>query len=128
MNEGRKKLFVGNLSWGTSEDDLKTHFSKIGPVVSARIVADQYTGKSKGFGFIEMGSPELAEQAIEALNDKPFMDRNLRVSLALERPERSGGGGGGGGGRERSGGGGNRNFRSEGSQKPYRSRQTERMY
>ena len=88
MKEGMKKLFVGNLSWKTDEDSLKTHFSKIGTVISVRIIADQYTGKSKGFGFVEMETPELAAQAIKELNDQPFMDRNLRVSLALERAER----------------------------------------
>lgn len=117
MKEGMKKLFVGNLSWKTDEDSLKTHFSKIGAVISVRIIADQYTGKSKGFGFVEMESPELAAQAIRELNDQPFMDRNLRVSLALERAER-GPGGGGGGNRESRGGG----------DRPYRSRQSERAY
>ncbi len=122
----RKKLFVGNLSWSTDEESLKTHFSKIGTVVSVRIIADQYTGKSKGFGFVEMDSPDLAQVAIKELNDQPFMDRNLRVSLALERAER--------GGNERSersersdrGGGGNRE--SRGGDRPYRSRQAERTY
>jgi RNA recognition motif-containing protein len=124
----RKKLFVGNLSWSTDEDSLKTHFSKIGNVVSVRIIADQYTGKSKGFGFVEMDSAELAQLAIKELNDQPFMDRNLRVSLALERAER--------GGNERSdrndrggGGGGSSSGReSRGGDRPYRSRQTERTY
>lgn len=122
MKEGMKKLFVGNLSWKTDEDSLKTHFSKIGTVLSVRIIADQYTGKSKGFGFVEMESPELAAQAIKELNDQPFMDRNLRVSLALERSERGGNGNGG------NGGGGNsrdsRDSRGGGEHKPYRSRQS----
>jgi len=114
MKEGMKKLFVGNLSWKTDEDSLKTHFSKIGTVISVRIIADQYTGKSKGFGFVEMETPELAAQAIKELNDQPFMDRNLRVSLALERAERGPGGGG--------------NRESRGGDRPYRPRQSERAY
>jgi RNA recognition motif-containing protein len=113
-----KKLFVGNLSWKTSEDDLKTLFEKIGAVVSVRIIVDQYTGKSKGFGFVEMESGEAAQKAIQEYNEKPFMDRNIRVSLALERQERSGGSGGN---REYRGGG-------EGGQRQYRSRQPERSY
>lgn len=118
----RKKLFVGNLSWSTDEESLKTHFSKIGAVVSVRIIADQYTGKSKGFGFVEMDSPELAQTAIKELNDQPFMDRNLRVSLALERAERSGNERGGGERRERGG------RESRGGDRPYRSQQSERNY
>ena len=100
-----KKLFVGNLSWKTSEDNLKTLFEKFGTVVSVRIIVDQYTGKSKGFGFVEMDSPENAQKAIAELNEKPFMDRNIRVSSALERSERAPGGNGGGNG---GGGGGGR--------------------
>jgi len=112
MKEGMKKLFVGNLSWNTNEESLKTHFSKIGTVLSVRIITDPYTGKSKGFGFVEMETPELAAQAIRELNEQPFMDRNLRVSLALERSER---------------GSGNREPRGEGfSNKPYRHRSFER--
>lgn len=114
-----KKLFVGNLSWKTTEDNLKALFEKTGPVVSVRIIVDQYTGKSKGFGFVEMESPESAQKAIQEFNEKPFMDRNIRVSLALERQERSGGGGGNN--REYRGGG-------EGGQKQYRSRHAERTY
>jgi RNA recognition motif-containing protein len=130
----RKKLFVGNLSWTTDEDSLKNHFSKIGAVVSVRIIADQYTGKSKGFGFVEMDSPELAQTAIKDLNDQPFMDRNLRVSLALERAERGGNergsserGDRGGDRDSRGGGGGGRDSRG-GGDRPYRSRQVERTY
>jgi RNA recognition motif-containing protein len=116
MKEGMKKLFVGNLSWKTDEESLKEHFSKVGKVVSVRIIVDPYTGKSKGFGFVEMETPQLAQQAITELNDQALLDRNLRVSLALERAERSGSGGPG------AGGGG----RGEG--KPYRPRQSERTY
>jgi RNA recognition motif-containing protein len=108
-----KKLFVGNLSWKTSEDDLKTHFEKIGPVVSARIIFDSLTGKSKGFGFVEMEDAESAKKAIEELSDKPLLDRNLRISLALERNER-GGNTGGGGRREYNRGGGREGGRGDG--------------
>jgi RNA recognition motif-containing protein len=102
-----KKLFVGNLSWKTTEDDLKKHFEKIGAVVSARIIFDSLTGKSKGFGFVEMEDADAAKRAIEELSDKPLLDRNLRISLALERNERSGGSSGGGKTYNRREGGGN---------------------
>lgn len=96
-----KKLFVGNLSWNATEDDLKTHFESAGAVVSVKIVVDHYTGKSKGFGFVEMQDAEGAQKAIQELNDTALQDRKIRVSLALERNERSGGSGGGGGRRDR---------------------------
>lgn len=88
-----KKLFVGNLSWKSSEDDLKNLFSKFGGVASVRIIVDQYTGKSKGFGFVEMEDADGAAKAIAELNETPFMDRNIRVSAALERQERAPGSG-----------------------------------
>ena len=99
-----KKIFVGNLSWKVTEEILKPLFEPFGKVVSIKIISDQYTGKSKGFGFVEMETAEGAAQAIQELNDKPLLERNLRVSLAQERTERrdsprgnSGGGYGGGG-------------------------------
>ena len=79
------KIFVGNLSWKTTEDQLKSHFETYGPVLSAKIVTDQMTGKSKGFGFVEMGDADSANAAIRELNGKPLVDRALRVSLAQER-------------------------------------------
>lgn len=91
-----KKLFVGNLSWKATEDSLKQQFEAFGEVVSTKIILDQYTGKSKGFGFVEMANAEAAQKAINGLNDKDFLDRPLRVSLAQERPRdfnRSGAGG-----------------------------------
>ena len=88
-----KKLFVGNLSWKSSEDDLRNLFSKFGGVASVRIIVDQYTGKSKGFGFVEMEDADGATKAIAELNETPFMDRNIRVSAALERQERAPGSG-----------------------------------
>lgn len=88
-----KKIFVGNLPWKISEDQLKAHFEAFGKVVSAKIIIDQMTGKSKGFGFVEMENADDAANAIRELNDKPIRDlndkslsdRNLRVSLAQDR-------------------------------------------
>ena len=110
-----KKLFIGNLSWKATEEILKPLFEAYGTVVSLKIIVDQYTGKSKGFGFVEMESDEDAEKAIQGLNDKPVLDRNIRVSPAQERtdrPERGNFRGNGGGG-----GGGNRD-----GQRPFRPR------
>ncbi|MCB1114045.1 MAG: RNA-binding protein [Chlamydiia bacterium] len=84
----KKKIFVGNLPWKATEDDLRNHFQAYGEVLSVKIVNDQYTGRSKGFGFIEMDSGESANKAIQGLNEKPFLERNLRVSLAQERSPR----------------------------------------
>lgn len=83
-----KKIFVGNLSWKVTEDILKPLFEAYGNVVSIKIIVDQYTGKSKGFGFVEMDSADAAGKAIQELNDKPLLERNLRVSLAQERTDR----------------------------------------
>lgn len=108
-----KKIFVGNLAWRATEEDLKKLFEAYGPVLSVKIVTDQYTNKSKGFGFVEMETAEGAAAAIAELNEKPYLERNIRVSAAQDRPAESrsqgGGGGGGYGNRERrsSGGGGN---------------------
>lgn len=87
-----KKIFVGNLPWKATEDELKKLFEAFGVVLSVKIVLDQYTGKSKGFGFVEMEESDAAEAAIKELNEKPFLDRTLRVSLALDRPARREGG------------------------------------
>lgn len=119
-----KKLFIGNLSWKATEETLKPLFEAYGNVVSIKIIVDQYTGKSKGFGFVEMESAEDAEKAIQGLNDKPVLERNIRVSLAQERtdrPERGNSGGFGGG----YGGGGNRGGNRDGNrdgQRPFRPR------
>jgi RNA recognition motif-containing protein len=83
-----KKLFVGNLSWKATEDLLRQEFEQHGNVVSVKIITDPYTGKSKGFGFVEMDSADGAQAAIRELNDKPMLDRNMRVSLAQERTDR----------------------------------------
>lgn len=82
------KLFVGNLSWDTNEDELRDFFQTCGVVVSVKIISDKATGKSKGFGFVEMENADGATAAIAKLNDQPVRGRNIRVSLAQERPER----------------------------------------
>jgi RNA recognition motif-containing protein len=81
-----KKLYVGNLSWGTTEDNLKDLFAHFGGVVSASIITDRQTGRSRGFGFVEM---ENGEEAIHELNGKEFQGRHLRVSEATGRKPRS---------------------------------------
>lgn len=88
----KKKLFVGNLSWKATEDTLRPVFEACGKVVSIKIITD-HTGRSKGFGFVEMESAEDAQNAINTLNEKPHLDRNMRVSLAQERTDRPMGGG-----------------------------------
>lgn len=81
-----KRLFVGNLAWKASEDSLRSLFEQFGEVVSVKIVMDQYTGRSKGFAFVEMQDEQSAQQAVEGLDNQPFLDRPLRVSLAMDRP------------------------------------------
>lgn len=114
-----KKIFVGNLPWKATEEELKKLFEAFGSVTSVKIVLDQYTGKSKGFGFVEMEESDAAEAAIKELNEKPFLDRTLRVSLALDRPARREGSGGGNGGGGR---GGDRGHSSYNGERSYRSR------
>ena len=102
------KLYVGNLPFQTTSDDLRDHFAQAGNVESAQVVEDRMTGRSRGFGFVEMTSPEEAAAAIEQFNGKDFNGRNLTVNEARPRTDRGGGGGygGGGGGRGGYGGGG----------------------
>lgn len=105
-----KKLYVGNLPWSTSSSDLQSLFGQHGDVVSAEVISDRETGKSRGFGFVQMGNDAAADAAIEALNGHDMDGRALVVNEARERSPRSGGGGGGGrggyGGPRREGGGG----------------------
>ena len=101
-----KKLYVGNLSYQVDSSELEQLFGQHGTVVSAQIINDRDTGRSKGFGFVEMGSDEEAQAAIAALNGQEHGGRALTVNEARPREERSGGGGGGGGGRGGFGGGG----------------------
>ena len=98
------KLYVGNLSFDTSSEQLQTIFSEAGTVQSASVVEDRETGRSRGFGFVEMSTKEEAQAAITALDGKDVDGRNLKVNEAKPRENRSGGGGGGyggGGGRDR---------------------------
>jgi cold-inducible RNA-binding protein len=102
------KLFVGNLSFETSELELQDLFATCGPVTEVNIVTDKFTQKPRGFAFVTMGTPEAAQAAIQQLGGKNVNGRNLTVNEARPREERSGGGGGfgGGGGRGGYGGGG----------------------
>src|SRR5689334_11914129 len=108
------KLFVGNLSFNTTENDLQDAFAAHGTVVEANLMMDRASGRPRGFGFITMSTPEEAQKAIEAMNGKELDGRALTVNVARPREERSGGGGrrdfgGGGGGGRRDYGGGGRN-------------------
>lgn len=78
----QNKLFVGNLSWDAGDAELEELFSQYGEVTSARVVTDKFTGKSRGFGFVEMGSDEMAQAAISALNEQDFLGRPISVSVA----------------------------------------------
>ncbi len=102
------KLYVGNLSFSTSNEDLQELFSKAGTVESANVVEDRETGRSRGFGFVEMSSKEEADNAIEQFNGKEIEGRSLTVNEAKPRENRTGGGGGGGRGGYGGGGGGGR--------------------
>src|SRR5262249_31593136 len=118
-----KKLYVGNLAYGVSDSTLSQLFEAHGTVQSAQVIMDRDTGRSKGFGFVEMGSDAEAQAAIQALNGKEVEGRALTVNEARRREERGGGGRGGyggggggsggrgyGGGRGGSGGGGGRRY------------------
>ncbi|MGH7784101.1 MAG: RNA recognition motif domain-containing protein [Candidatus Binatia bacterium] len=97
------KIYVGNLPYSVTEDKLQQHFAQHGSVVSARVVTDKFSGRSKGFGFVEMSADGEAERAISALNGTDFEGRNIVVSEARPQAPRPGGGGPGGrpSGRER---------------------------
>jgi RNA recognition motif-containing protein len=100
-----KKLYCGNLSYNTSSSDLEQLFTEFGRVQSAEVIMDRDTGRSKGFGFVEMSTDAEAQAAIEGLNLKEHDGRALAVNEARPREDRRGGGGGGGGGRGGGGGG-----------------------
>jgi len=91
-----KRLFVGGLSWDTTEESLKTLFAEVGTVTSAQVIVDRDTGKSKGFGFVEMSTSEEASEAINRLNGKQLDGRAINVSEARPREERNNNRGGGG--------------------------------
>jgi len=112
------KLYVGNLSYSTTEDDLRQLFSQAGNVKSVSVIKDRDTGRSKGFAFVEMGSDDDAQKAISQFNGQSFQDRSLKVNVARPREDRPRGGGGFGGprgggdrGGPRGGGGGDRGGR-----------------
>jgi len=102
------KLYVGNLSFRTTSEELRDAFAAVGTVESASVIEDRETGRSRGFAFVEMATPEEATAAIEAFNGKDFGGRNLTVNEAKPRTDRGGGGGRGGYGGGRGGGGGGR--------------------
>jgi len=82
-------MYVGNLSFSVTEDDLKAAFSEFGEVVSVNIIMDKYSGKSKGFGFVEMPNNSEADKAIKSLNGSQLQGRNIKVNQATPRGERS---------------------------------------
>jgi RNA recognition motif-containing protein len=92
-----RKLYVGNLPFSASEDEIRDHFAQAGSVDTVKLIMDRDTGRPKGFGFVEMASDEDAEAAIERLNGQNFNGRPLTVNEARPMQPRSGGGGGGGG-------------------------------
>src|SRR5262245_16865594 len=101
-----KKLYVGNLAYGVTDSELLKLFEPHGAVESVQLIVDRMTGRSKGFAFVEMGTPEAAQAAIAALNGQDFNGRPLTVNEARPKPEGGGGGGGGYSGGSGGGGGG----------------------
>ena len=111
-----KRLYVGNLSYSTTEDSLEALFSQAGTVVKCELMLDKFTSRSRGFAFVEMGTPEETQKAVDMFNEQNLDGRSLRVNIARPRDERpprreggggyGGGGGGGGGGRGGPRGGG----------------------
>jgi RNA recognition motif-containing protein len=101
----QQNLFIGSLAYATTDDGLKAHFEQIGPVASARVITDRETGRSKGFGFVEMENDDDNQKAVDQLNGKDLDGRTINVSLARpkeDRPSNSGGNNGGGSFRQRS--------------------------
>ena len=97
FEEADMKLYVGNMSFDTEESDLRKAFEEHGTVDSVAIITDRDTGRSKGFGFVEMSNDTEGQAAIDALNDKDLQGRTLKVNVAKPRTDNRGGGGGGGG-------------------------------
>ena len=104
-------IYVGNLAFAATEDDLRSAFEKHGEVTSVNIIMDRETGRSRGFAFVEMADGDGAKEAIEQLDGASIAGRNVTVNEARPRAPRTGGGGGGGGGGYRGGGGGGRGDR-----------------
>lgn len=111
------RLFVGNLSYQTLEQDLQEYFSQAGSVTSVNLMFDKFTGKSRGFAFVELASPEEANKAVEMFNGKELQGRALTVNVARPREDRPRSGGGGGGGYRGGGGGGGRDRDREGARR-----------
>lgn len=103
------RIYVGNLGYDTTEEELREAFSEYGQVASVTVISDRETGQSRGFGFVEMPSQSEGQAAINAMNGRQLGSRELKVNEARPREERGGGGGGGGG--RRQGGGGDRGSR-----------------
>jgi RNA recognition motif-containing protein len=97
-----KRLYVGNMAYGTTETDLRDHFGQAGEVAEVKVMLDRETGRPRGFAFVEMATDDAAQNAISQLDGRDLGGRTLKVN---EAQERTGGGGGGGGGGGRSGGG-----------------------
>lgn len=111
------KLYVGNLAYSTTEEELRSLFAQAGTVTSVALIKDRFTGDSKGFAFVEMESQEAAQKAITQFNGTKLGDRDLKVNMARPREER--GGFGGGGGYNRGGGGRGGNDRNRGGPRRY---------
>ena len=99
----QSKLYVGNLSYSTTEDDLRQLFAQAGQIKEVIVITDRETRRSKGFGFVEMMTQAEAEKAIQLFNNHELQGRRMMVNIARPREERGGGGMGGGGGRDRGG-------------------------
>jgi RNA recognition motif-containing protein len=113
------RLFVGNLSYQTMEQDLQEFFAPAGSVTSVSLMFDKFTGKSRGFAFVELSSPEEANKAVEMFNGKELQGRPLTVNIARPREERPRPSGGGGGGYRGGGGGGHRDRDGGGRRERY---------
>jgi cold-inducible RNA-binding protein len=99
-----KKLFVGGLSWGTTDDGLQQAFAKFGEIVEAKVITDRETGRSRGFGFVTFADDQGANSAIAEMDGTELDGRSIKVNEAEDKGPRGGGGGGGGGGRGGRGG------------------------
>lgn len=108
------KLYVGNLAYSVRDESLQESFSQFGTVISAKVMMDRETGRSKGFGFVEMSTDAEAQAAIDGMNGQPLEGRAIVVNVARPREDRPGGGGGFGGGGRSGGGGGYGGGRSGG--------------
>ncbi|MCB1152946.1 MAG: RNA-binding protein [Deltaproteobacteria bacterium] len=93
-----KKLFVGSLSWNTTDEGLHSAFSKFGEVTEAKVITDRETGRSRGFGFVTFADPAAADSAVSSLNGTELDGRAIKVDVAQDKPRGGGGGGGGRGG------------------------------